>query len=936
MLRRAAPLLCAALLLPACGGGEPFVLQVVFPDEPARQATRWLRLVAVAAEEGAGCAALLDGSAAPGDAGYPIEAQALLAYPLVGRPAGLELEAAGPTLFLAEALDGAQVALLRGCSAVEVGAGAPREVSVALAWVVAPCVEDGDCPDDGLFCTGAPRCEAGLCREEPPDCDDGIGCTLDACDPVADACGHTPQDGACDNGVLCDGAEVCDPLAGCQAGPPPACDDGLPCTLDTCDLGSDACVHTPNAGGCPALHVGPGPEACPREGPGGAALTACDHSGEAGLAEAVLAAPAEGARFLLYGDAAQPGSFTGPVRVPGQSWIGAAPGVDPAHVVLSMPRNQDNGPLQLGGDAVHVDGLTLLVLLDNDYAISAWPAENNHAAATDGHLIERVIGYAVDPEVRGTNSIGPPLALGDATTVRNCHFYGYFDLGIQAQGSVDLRLVHNTFALFQANDAAPIAVDGSRGFTFADNVVLSLAQAEPVLVLADLATADMTLVGNLVEGFAGMATGHNPGDPGTRVTDNLLAPAELESPRAPRFLADSAQRVAGPVAGEGTSLDGVELAGLAERYPGAYQLPSALGLPRRQVVRLGRGACGVEACDLDADAVGQDVQEAVWSAWPGAEVQVYPSATPYAGFAVIGWPVSLRGVGAQVDEVVLENLYDDPLLERLNVYDRHDATLIVLEKIAEPVRVSDLSLRLDSTRPGDDRAVYTEDRVEQRDWPPHRFERVKITSLGTAAGLYAAFYLGTRVVVQDSLVWGGFGACARLGPRSNESNASTPSNAKLVHLTCRLIGAGAQAPAAFLDVAAADGAVFADLALEAAAPVPLFRAQRRSSGDTAPAALDPPASFLAAAVSAKNASALLDGFNPGSGDYTQEGVELLGVADPLFVDEFDSHLAAGSTALDTGVDPSTLDALLAPGTSLDGVDRSAVQALDRGCYEQAP
>ncbi|HOX47099.1 MAG TPA: hypothetical protein PK668_26130 [Myxococcota bacterium] len=960
MARRPSPLLLTALLLAGCGGGEPFTLRVVFPDEAARQATEWLRLVAIAPGQGADCVELLSGLASPGEPGYAIEAEVTLGYPLAGSPAGLDLEAAGDKLFFAEAQDGSLAVRLRGCSAVVVGEGAPREASVSLQWLGEHCQADADCPDDLLWCTGTPRCVDWRCQEEPPACDDGVGCTQDACDEDADACSHLPRDGdcddgdvctgqetcdpragcvdgqplECDDGEFCDGAEGCDPALGCQAGSPPSCDDGVPCTLDACDAGTDACAHTPNAGGCPELHVGPEPDSCPHELPDGTPVTTCDHAGAGGLIAASQAAPAEGARFLLHGQADLPGRFTGPVHVPGGSFVGAAPGVDPAHVVLAAPRDADNGALQLAGDGVHVDGLTILVVYDNDYAISAWPAAATPAGATRGHLIERVTAFAVDPEVRGTNGIGPPVALGDACTVRNCHFYGYFELELQVQGRADVRLVHNTFVLFQANDASPIDASGSRGFTFANNVVLSLAQEEPVLVWADLAAVDLVLSGNLVEGFAGVATGHNPGDPGTRVVDNLLAPAELESPRSPRFLADSAQRVAGPVAGEGTSLDGVELAGLAGARPGAFQRPSALGLPRRQVVRLGRGDCGGEGCDLDADAIGQDVQEAVWSAWPGAEVQVFPSASPYAGFALLGWPVRLRGMGAAVDEVVLENAYDDALLEGLDVYNRHDATLILLEKIADPVLVSDLTVRLDAARSGDNWGVYTEDRAEQADWPPHRLERLRLASSGTELGLYAGFYLGTRTVVQDSLVWGGFRACVRLGPRNSESNASTPSNAKLVNLTCRLIGVGNQVPQAFLDVAAADGAVFVDLAAESIAPVPLLRAQRRASGDTGAAALDPPLSYQAVSVSAKNASALHDGFDAASGSYTETGVELLGAADALFVDEGDSHLAPGSTALDTGVDPGTLDALLAPGTSLDGVDRATVLALDRGCYEQ--
>jgi hypothetical protein len=1033
-----ASLVFLSLALAACGGGEPFSVLVVFPDEAARQQTRELVLMALAPDAGGSCAALIAGSAAPGDPGYPIEAQVTLSYPLAEGAEGLRLETAGAKLFFAEARGDGQETLLRGCTPVEVGADAPREATIVLQWVVSACEQDGDCPDDGQWCTGTPRCDQGRCLADPPDCDDGVGCTLDSCDEAGDACSHVPQDDACDDHDVCTGSETCDPQAGCLAGTPlacddgeycngaegcdavqgclgarapcddevdctldscdedtdscgvqpdhaacddgdactgtescdeqlgcqpgvplvcddgafcngsercdplqgclpgaaPSCDDGVPCTLDACDEVADTCAFTPNAGGCPDIHVGAGPETCPHELPDGSDVTTCDYWDWGGLGEASLAAPAEGARFLLYDDLGGQSVFEGPVDIPGGSWIGAAPGIDPANVVLFGPRWTDNGPLRLAGDDIHVDGLTILVTVSNMVAISSWPAEGNSAGATTGHLIEHVIAFAVDQEIQGYNGIVPPVSLSHDTTVRDCHFLGYFELSIDAQATSNLRFVHNTFVLFQSNDDSPLEVSGSQGFTFANNVVLSLAREEAALVLADPGTTDLTVTGNLIEGFDDVAVGQNPGDPGTRVSDNLLAQAELESPRVPRFLVGSTQRIAGPVPGEGRSLDGVDIQGLAGVYPGAYQQPSALGLPRRSVVRLGRGDCGGSPCDLDADQVGQDVQEAVWSAWPGAEVQVFPSPIPYAGFALIGWPVSLRGMGQALDEVVLENSYDDDMLEYFDIYDRHDATLIVLQYIDAPVHISDLSLRLDSSRAGDNWAIFSEDPIDQADQPPHRFERLEITSAGVETGLYGGFMLGARSVVQDSLVWGGFATCAQLGPRTDDAEPTPASNAKIVNLTCRLIGADVQAPAAFLDVAAADGAVLVDIAAESIIPIPLLRAQRRSTGDTGVYALDPPGYFLAVAISALNASVLHDGFDDTISSFDEWDIEPLVPGDPLFVDAGDSHLAQDSTALDSGTNPADLDGALTPGISLDGVDRSLVQAVDRGCYEQ--
>ena len=72
------------------------------------------------------------------------------------------------------------------------------------------------------------------------DCDDGDPCTVDTCDP-ASGCVHTPVD--CDDGDPCT-VDTCDPISGCVH-TPIDCDDGDPCTVDTCDPVTGGCVHTP-------------------------------------------------------------------------------------------------------------------------------------------------------------------------------------------------------------------------------------------------------------------------------------------------------------------------------------------------------------------------------------------------------------------------------------------------------------------------------------------------------------------------------------------------------------------------------------------------------------------------------------------------------------------------------------------------------------------
>ncbi|UCC32068.1 MAG: S8 family serine peptidase, partial [Phycisphaerales bacterium] len=90
------------------------------------------------------------------------------------------------------------------------------------------CLSDGEC-DDFLFCTGVETCDAyGHCQPgTAPDCDDGVTCTDDSCNEGTDSCDNVANDANCDNGLYCDGVETCHPLLDCQAGTTVDCDDGV-------------------------------------------------------------------------------------------------------------------------------------------------------------------------------------------------------------------------------------------------------------------------------------------------------------------------------------------------------------------------------------------------------------------------------------------------------------------------------------------------------------------------------------------------------------------------------------------------------------------------------------------------------------------------------------------------------------------------------------
>ncbi|HJQ66540.1 MAG TPA: hypothetical protein VJ816_09200 [Gemmatimonadales bacterium] len=54
-----------------------------------------------------------------------------------------------------------------------------------------PCANSGTCTD-GLFCTGVEVCVNSLCTYGPPACNDGNPCTIDSCTENTDTCSFTP------------------------------------------------------------------------------------------------------------------------------------------------------------------------------------------------------------------------------------------------------------------------------------------------------------------------------------------------------------------------------------------------------------------------------------------------------------------------------------------------------------------------------------------------------------------------------------------------------------------------------------------------------------------------------------------------------------------------------------------------------------------------
>ncbi len=95
-------------------------------------------------------------------------------------------------------------------------------------------VADGSSCDDGNVCTTVDACIAGACAGGSPlDCNDGNVCTDDSCIPTS-GCLSINNTAPCDDASACTIVDTCN--AGvCVGQPPLECNDGNPCTQDSCD-----------------------------------------------------------------------------------------------------------------------------------------------------------------------------------------------------------------------------------------------------------------------------------------------------------------------------------------------------------------------------------------------------------------------------------------------------------------------------------------------------------------------------------------------------------------------------------------------------------------------------------------------------------------------------------------------------------------------------
>ncbi len=104
-----------------------------------------------------------------------------------------------------------------------------------------------NCTDNNV-CSEGDQCQGGKCQAgKVKNCDDGNPCTDDACDPVS-GCTHGNNAAPCNDKSVCTNGDNCSGSA-CVPGPSISCDDGNPCTDDSCDA-IKGCQHINNTALC--------------------------------------------------------------------------------------------------------------------------------------------------------------------------------------------------------------------------------------------------------------------------------------------------------------------------------------------------------------------------------------------------------------------------------------------------------------------------------------------------------------------------------------------------------------------------------------------------------------------------------------------------------------------------------------------------------------
>ena len=177
------------------------------------------------------------------------------------------------------AATGCSNAMMSGCVACGTGedAGAGEDAGTF------PACSDNNLCNGVETCGSDATCQAGTA----PNCDDGNPCTVDSCSPTG-GCAHQMVDGCmacdsdddCEDNDKCDGDEVCQ-NGTCHAGTALACDDDDDCTMDQCSA-ADGCKYTAIMSGQCAPKAGTGGAGGSKAGTGGGSAGSAGETADAG------------------------------------------------------------------------------------------------------------------------------------------------------------------------------------------------------------------------------------------------------------------------------------------------------------------------------------------------------------------------------------------------------------------------------------------------------------------------------------------------------------------------------------------------------------------------------------------------------------------------------------------------------------------------------
>jgi len=137
-------------------------------------------------------------------------------------------------------------------------------------------VAAGTACDDGTACTTGEQCQGGACLGGTPViCSDGNPCTDEVCDP-ADGCVFTNNDASCNDELFCTVGDVC--AGGSCSGTPQDCSSlDSACSIGTCSEEDGACVAAPVADDtiCDDANVCSAPDLCKGGACVGTPLSGC-------------------------------------------------------------------------------------------------------------------------------------------------------------------------------------------------------------------------------------------------------------------------------------------------------------------------------------------------------------------------------------------------------------------------------------------------------------------------------------------------------------------------------------------------------------------------------------------------------------------------------------------------------------------------------------